>query len=120
MCDVLGDRHIPGKVWDSLGYIEQRLGNVPTAATHYHRALGVFREFGERPYEADILTRLGDAYGAAGELSRARESLRQALAIFDDLGHPDTGKVRAKLAGTGGDAEHGGRHLSGQDNKTGR
>lgn len=36
----------------------------------------------------------------AGELRRARETGLQALAILDDLCHPDAGQVRAKADGT--------------------
>jgi hypothetical protein len=35
---------------------------------------------------------------AAGELARARDAWQQALAILEDLQHPDADQVRAKLA----------------------
>jgi hypothetical protein len=35
--------------------------------------------------------------GAAGDLPQARQAWQQALAIFEDLQHPDAEKVRAKL-----------------------
>src|SRR5262245_19094212 len=46
------------------------------------------------------LTRLGDTRHAAGELAQARQAWQQALAILEDIQHPDAGQVRAKLAGT--------------------
>jgi hypothetical protein len=33
-------------------------------------------------------------------LPQARQAWRQALAIYDDIGHPGADKVRAKLTGT--------------------
>ena len=48
----------------------------------------------------EALTRLGDTHHAAGELAQARQAWQQALAILEDLQHPDAGQVRAKLAST--------------------
>jgi DNA-binding SARP family transcriptional activator/tetratricopeptide (TPR) repeat protein len=86
--------------WDSLGYAEHHLGNLAEAAACYERALSLSREFGDRLGDAEILTHLGDNHHAAGELAQAREAWQQALAIFDDIQHPDAGQVRAKLAST--------------------
>jgi hypothetical protein len=38
---------------------------------------------------------------AAGELARSREAWQQALAIYEDIQHPETDQVHAKLASTG-------------------
>lgn len=40
----------------------------------------------------------GETLRADGEPARAGDAWRQALTIFDDLGHPSTGKVLARLA----------------------
>jgi DNA-binding SARP family transcriptional activator/tetratricopeptide (TPR) repeat protein len=87
-------------VWDSLGYIELHLGNFARAAEHLESALGLCRDHGNRHAEGEILTHVGDARHAAGDLPQARHAWRQALAIYDDIGHPDTEKIRAKLAST--------------------
>jgi hypothetical protein len=55
---------------------------------------------GDHFHEADTLTHLGDAHHAAGEQAEAREDWQQALAILEDMQHPDD--VRAKLAETDG------------------
>jgi hypothetical protein len=47
-----------------------------------------------------VLTHLGDARHALGELPQAREAWQQALAILEDLQHPGAGPIRAKLAST--------------------
>ncbi len=95
-----GYRRPEGHAWDSVGYAEHYLGNLAEAAACYQRALSIFRESGDRFYEAEALTHLGDNHHAAGELAQAREVWQQALAILEDLQHPHTGHVRAKLAST--------------------
>jgi hypothetical protein len=42
---------------------------------------------------------LGDTRRAARELPQAREAWGQALAILEDLRHPNAAEVRAKLTG---------------------
>jgi tetratricopeptide (TPR) repeat protein len=81
--------------------VEHQLGNFREAADCYQRALGIAREDSHRWFEADTLTYLGDTRHAAGDLPQARQAWQQALAIFEDLQHPDAEKVRAKLDGTG-------------------
>jgi tetratricopeptide (TPR) repeat protein len=90
------DRWQEGAAWDSLGYAEHHLGNLAEAAACYQRALSIAREAGARFNEAGTLTRLGDTRHAASETALAQ----QALAILDDLQHPDAAQVRAKLAST--------------------
>jgi|GEM_PF-4772242 hypothetical protein len=48
----------------------------------------------------DTLTSLGDTRRTAGEPAQAREAWQQALAILEDLRHPDADRVRAELAST--------------------
>jgi tetratricopeptide (TPR) repeat protein len=89
-----------GAAWDSVGYAEHHLGNLAEAAGCYQRALGIFREDSDRMAEATTLTHLGDTSHAADDMERAQEAWRQALAILDDLQHPDAEEVRAKLTST--------------------
>ena len=96
----IGNR-APREYLDSLGYAEYHAGDFAEAAACYERALSIFRAVGDRWGEADTLTNLGDIRHAAGELPQAREAWQQALAILDDLQHPDAAKVRAKLATAG-------------------
>jgi tetratricopeptide (TPR) repeat protein/transcriptional regulator with XRE-family HTH domain len=86
-------------VWDSLGYAEQHLGNLAEAADCYQRSLSLYREASDRFGEAVALTHLGDTRRAAGEQARSHKAWQQALAILEDLEHPDAAEVRAKLAG---------------------
>jgi len=95
---TLGGCEFEDAVWDTLGYIELHLGNFAQAAEHCEFALGLCRDHGDRIAEAEILTHLGDARHAAGDLPRARQAWQQALVIYDEIYHPDAGKVREKLA----------------------
>jgi DNA-binding SARP family transcriptional activator len=87
---------------DTLGYIEHHLGDFAQAAAHFKHALSLCRDQGDRRTEATILDHVGDARHDAGEIPQAREAWQQALAIFDDLQHPDAEKVRTKLASIAG------------------
>jgi DNA-binding SARP family transcriptional activator len=102
----LGNRRGEAATLDSLGYAYHHLGQHGESVACYLRSLRLFRELTDRSNEAEILTHLGDAYGAAGNPGQAREAWQQALAILDDLHHPDAGQVRAKLT-QAKDAVHG-------------
>jgi DNA-binding SARP family transcriptional activator/tetratricopeptide (TPR) repeat protein len=105
----IGYHNLEGDAWDSLGYAEHHLGNVAEAVACYQHALSLYREVGDRFSEADTLARLADTRQAAGQLTQAREAWQQALAILEDLQHPSSSQVRAKLARTN---DHAFRHLS--------
>jgi tetratricopeptide (TPR) repeat protein/transcriptional regulator with XRE-family HTH domain len=98
----LDDCDFEYNVWDTLGYIDHHLGDFAGAAAHFDVALDLCRDNGDRCTEAVILIHAGDARRAAGELPLARQAWQQALAIYDDIDHPDAEKVRAKLASDGG------------------
>ena len=83
--------------WESLGYAYHHLGRFTEAIESYQRALPLLREQGERYFEADTLSYLGDTYDASGDQGTARDCWLQALAILDDLHHPDVEQVRGKL-----------------------
>jgi DNA-binding SARP family transcriptional activator len=87
--------------WDSLGYIHHQLGDYQRAVTCYERSLDLCREMADRFNEAGTLDRLGDVHHSAGDASAARWAWTQALRTLDELGHPDSDRVRAKLRGPG-------------------
>jgi len=64
--------------WDSLGYAEHQLSNLDEAVGCYGRALSIFGELGNRYYQADTLTHLGDTHHAAGQENKAQAAWRQA------------------------------------------
>jgi tetratricopeptide (TPR) repeat protein len=96
----LGGGDFEYRVWDTLGYTEFHLGDFARAAAHFEFALGQCRDYGDRFGEAVILTHVGDARQAVGELPQARQAWQQTLTIYKDLEHADADKVRANLAST--------------------
>jgi hypothetical protein len=63
----------------------------------FGQALELWRDAGERFFEATTLTHLGDSQEAVGDTGSARSTWLRAAAILDDLAHPDAGPVRARL-----------------------
>jgi DNA-binding SARP family transcriptional activator/tetratricopeptide (TPR) repeat protein len=84
-------------IWDTLGYAEHQAGDHAAAVACYQRALGLFRDFGDRYCQATVLTHLGDTRHAAGQHELAREAWQEAVAILDALHHPYAGTVRSRL-----------------------
>jgi hypothetical protein len=73
-----------GKRWPRGCYDEGR--------AHARQAIDAFRQ-----EQAGVLTRLGDAHRALGDRPAAREAWRHALAVLDDLHHPDAAQVVSRL-----------------------
>jgi tetratricopeptide (TPR) repeat protein len=93
----LGDSLGEAMAWDSLGYAHHLLGQHDDALTCYQHALRLRKRIGDRYNMAATLIRVGDTHDGAGHEARARESWQQALAILEDLRHPDAQQVHAKL-----------------------
>ena len=96
-----GERNWESAAWDSLGYIHHKLGDHQRAVTCYERSLDLCRELTDRYNEAGTLDRLGDVHLSAGDGRAARWAWTQALRTLDELGHPDSERVRAKIRGPG-------------------
>jgi tetratricopeptide (TPR) repeat protein len=92
-----GERNWESAAWDSLGYIHHKLGDHQRAVACYERSLDLCRELTDRYNEAGTLDRLGDAHHSAGDGRAARWAWTQALRTLDELGHPDSDRVRAKI-----------------------
>jgi DNA-binding SARP family transcriptional activator/tetratricopeptide (TPR) repeat protein len=92
-----GERNWESAAWDSLGYIHHKLGDHQRAITCYERSLDLCRELADRYNEAGTLDRLGDVHHGAGDARAARWAWTQALRTLDELGHPDSDRVRAKI-----------------------
>jgi tetratricopeptide (TPR) repeat protein/DNA-binding XRE family transcriptional regulator len=96
----LGGGSFEHAIRDTLGYIELQLGNFAQAACYFESALREAERHSDAPLQAEILTHLGEARHAAGDLPQARQAWQQALAIYDHIQHPSASNVRAKLAST--------------------
>ncbi len=82
-----------------LGTLELRRGDAEAATRHYRRAL----DLADNPIErAELLERLGDAFGGAGNDEQSERMYRQALQVWDrtaaELGQqPEARLVMARL-----------------------
>jgi len=92
-----GNHRLEAEVWDSLGYAHHHLGDHAEAAASYQRALDLRQQIGDRWGQAETLGHIGEAQVVAGHPDEARTAWQEALAILDDLHHPDAGQIRARL-----------------------
>jgi tetratricopeptide (TPR) repeat protein len=83
--------------WAVLGFAHHHLGHYDEAVTSYEQALARWRDLGDRYEVATTLQRLGDTHQEAGHVDQARQRWRQARTILEELGHPDTGQLQARL-----------------------
>src|SRR5262249_43443835 len=80
-----------------LGYIHHQLGSYRSAITCYERSLNLCRELADRFNEAGTLDHLGDVHRSVGDMDAARWAWTQAVRTFDEISHPGSEQVRAKL-----------------------
>lgn len=91
------DRLGEAMAWDTLGYAYHHLDRYDDAAAGFATALVIQRQVGDRYNEAETLVHLGETLAATGRAEQARDTWRLALAILDDLAHPDALAVAARL-----------------------
>jgi len=84
---------------DSIGLAHHHLGEYDRAVACYERAVGIYRELGDRCYEALTMSKLGDTHHAIGDTATGRGFWRQALVVLDEIGHYEADGIRAKLDG---------------------
>lgn len=91
--------HLDGQaaILIGMGRAEQGLGRPAAAIRHYMVSLHLDRALGDRYREAHALEHLGDAHAALGRHEDAHALWEEALALFEDLHHPDAEPVRTKL-----------------------
>ncbi|HEX4831520.1 MAG TPA: tetratricopeptide repeat protein [Trebonia sp.] len=97
LCRCLG--YVPGEAgtWDTLGYVNQSLGDYPEAVRCFTRALDLGTAMGNRLLIANTLGHLAETHQAAGNAALARDAWLRALDMYTDLHHRDADKVRAKI-----------------------
>jgi tetratricopeptide (TPR) repeat protein len=93
----LEDRTNEAATLDTLGCAHQLLGNHAEAIVCYQQAVDVYGNLADRRDLADVLIHLGDAHQAVAQTGAARRAWRRALAILDDMNHPDADVARSRL-----------------------
>lgn len=91
--DAMGQAH----TLDSLGFAYRHLGDPERAVDCYQEALELCRAYGARGVEAEMLVHLGDACHAMGDRVGSRKAWSQALAVLEELEHPEAEHVRNLL-----------------------
>ena len=94
---AIGFRPGEAGTWDTLGYVHHHLDQYAEAASCYDRALHLQHQLDDRYEQAGTLGRLGDTYAAAGDTPLAHGCWYQALAILEELHHPDAQQLHARL-----------------------
>lgn len=94
---AMPDRY--GEAWaiHDLGVVHVDLSRFAEAVTFFDRALTIRREIGDRHGAAQSLFEMGKALVETGDAEGAREQLRGALAVFEDLRDPRAGEVESFL-----------------------
>ncbi|HEY7146948.1 MAG TPA: tetratricopeptide repeat protein [Streptosporangiaceae bacterium] len=95
----IGNRPGEAASLDSLGYAYLRLGRYGEAAACCGLARDLLQALGDRYNRAVALVHLGDAHRGTGRVASAHQAWREALAILDDLQHPDASEITARLNG---------------------
>jgi DNA-binding SARP family transcriptional activator/tetratricopeptide (TPR) repeat protein len=94
----LGDRVGEGFTWGTLGLTHQRLGEYDEAIRCYWQNIHLLEDQGERfHYYAGCLELLAECYQILGNLDAARDCLRQALVVYENLHRTNAKTVRARL-----------------------
>jgi DNA-binding SARP family transcriptional activator len=91
-----GDRTAEASIWDSLGLAYRGLDRRRGAVRCYRRAVALYGELEDRYEEATSRINLAAVYGP-DEPARAEAELRTALAVLDELDHPDADDLRRRL-----------------------
>lgn len=113
----LGDRRSQAADLDSIGYAQLRLGRPAQAITCCGLAAELNRDLGDRAGESEALIHLGDAQQAASCPDAAREAWQRALAILDELYHPDADMLRNKLSSADNSSADNGQPANGSADK---
>ena len=103
----LGDASMESNTWHSLGHIHHQLGSYQRAIACYERSAALSRDLADLFNQADTLSRLGEVHHSAGDLGTARRVWVQALRIFEETGHPDAWRIRARLRAAASRPESG-------------
>lgn len=86
--------------WKTFAVTRRAMGQYAEALDCYRRCQEGFHRLGNRYGEGDASRGLGEVLRIVGDPAGAREAWRAALALFDELEHPDADAVRELLRAT--------------------
>jgi DNA-binding SARP family transcriptional activator/tetratricopeptide (TPR) repeat protein/transcriptional regulator with XRE-family HTH domain len=92
-----GNRLGEATTLDSLGYCCHQVGDYSQAVAYYQQALPAYADAGDRYLLAETLIHLGETHQSSQDQEATRDVWQQALAILNDLHHPDAALIGAKL-----------------------
>ncbi|TDD55649.1 tetratricopeptide repeat protein [Saccharopolyspora elongata] len=95
--EIIADEFSRGYALTYLGSAYLRVGDIDNAVRTSRRAVEHCRGVGHRLGEATSLNDLGAALYASGDVEEARKAWQSALAVLEELGHPDAETVRTHL-----------------------
>ncbi len=104
LCRQTGERAGEAEALNGLGETLRVTGPVGESCARHTAALAVATEIGDRYEQAHAHSGLARACDAAGDRGRARGHWQQAVILYDSLGAPEAGQIRAQLAATEGRA----------------
>jgi tetratricopeptide (TPR) repeat protein len=81
-----------------LGSAYAHSGETHRAIQFFEQCLTIAREIGDRRGEANDLWNMSLALDQLGERAQAIQHAEQALAIFEQIEHPNAAQVRERLA----------------------
>jgi tetratricopeptide (TPR) repeat protein len=93
-----GNRRREGGVYENMAIAHGTLGDYPRSVECLKRAAVIAREIGDSAGEGGVLCNLGVAYAQLGDYSRAIDSAQAALAILEQMDHPNSRHARALLS----------------------
>ncbi|OXM59063.1 ATP-binding protein, partial [Amycolatopsis vastitatis] len=91
------NRNIENRALRTLGEIHCRLSEPEESGRRYEEALNLAKETGNRYEEARAHEGVGDARIECGDARAATVHWQQALELYDQLGVPDSDRVRDRL-----------------------
>ena len=81
-----GDHTQLGRVYNNLGLVAWRMGDLPRAESHFDHALRLFGADGDPRTIGNIHSNLGLVYEDSGDTSAAEAAWRRAIALLADAG----------------------------------
>jgi tetratricopeptide (TPR) repeat protein len=94
----LGDPAGQAKAFNGIGEVALAIGDHARALAAHAEAHMHASKIGQQQEQARACAGLGDVHHHLGEADEAREQWQHALALYEELGVPEAGELRVRLA----------------------